>query len=32
MFRRTRAARKRVLAEHQAGTFDPREPGASKPD
>lgn len=32
MFRRTREARKRVLAEHQAGTFDPREPDASKPD
>ncbi len=30
MFRRTRAARQRVLEEHQAGTFDPREPGAPK--
>ena len=26
MFRRTREARQRVLEEHQAGTFDPREP------
>jgi len=25
-FRRTREARQRVIAEHQAGTFDPREP------
>ncbi len=29
MFRRTREARRRVLEEHQAGTFDPREPGSS---
>ncbi len=29
MFRRTRAARREVLAEHQAGTFDPREPDSS---
>ena len=27
MFRRTREARQRVIDEHQAGTFDPREPG-----
>ncbi len=29
MFRRTRVARREVLAEHQAGTFDPREPDSS---
>ncbi len=29
MFQRTRAARRQVLEEHQAGSFDPREPGSS---
>ena len=29
LFRRTREARREVLAEHQAGTFDPREPERS---
>jgi len=27
-FRSTREARRKVIAEHQAGTFDPREPGS----
>jgi cyclohexadieny/prephenate dehydrogenase len=29
MFRRARDARRQVLAEHQAGTFDPREPDSN---
>ena len=30
MFRRTREARRSVIAAHQAGTFDPREPARSE--